>query len=184
MSGYRIFLVGPRACGKTTLALYLAHNHNYRAIDLDSAFSEMFSQEAFVAANGWRAFREKEGDVFRTVLGKLDPDCDTVVSTGGGLVLDKGNRRLLRESGLVVYLYAPEDELVRRLRADPKSKQRPRFAKGTLEEEVRATMAERAKLYESVADCTVNTMMPLDTITDQIFSRLFRREIIKFFPEH
>ncbi len=172
MRAKTIFLVGPRACGKTTLASHLAKKYGYRAIDLDVIFAETVSQsiEEYVAANGWPAFRKKECEVFEETIKTLDKGEDTVVSTGGGLVLEEKNRDLLKESGLVVYLDVPVEKLIERLKFDPKSSQRPKLARGTLEDEVRATVASREKLYRSVADCTVSGMMALDTIAEQIFS--------------
>ncbi|MBQ7607918.1 MAG: AAA family ATPase [Desulfovibrionaceae bacterium] len=174
MGGNRILLVGPRACGKTTLALYLAENKGYRAIDLDERFTESVSQsiESYVAANGWPAFRAKEHEILASTLANLDNQEDTVVSTGGGIVLSMENRRLLRKSGCVVYLAVPPDELVRRLVRDPKSSMRPKLSQATLEEEVRATLASRETLYSLVANLKVDATLPVSAMAEQILTFL------------
>jgi len=68
------------------------------------------------------------------------------------------NRRLLKKTGVVIYLKADLPDVVERLRRDAKNTQsRPPLTDGDLIEETRSVLLQRAPLYRSVADYTVET---------------------------
>ncbi len=50
-------------------------------------------------AEGWARFRELE-----TLSLKAVTLPNTVIATGGGIVLAEGNRQFMRENGVVIYL--------------------------------------------------------------------------------
>ena len=93
----RIFLVGPRGCGKTTIGLMLATKLGARFWDTDLVLQDLLGRSIadFVASEGWERFREEEHKALCLVLEKADVQCPHVVSTGGGIVLGEANRKLL-----------------------------------------------------------------------------------------
>ncbi|MCR5563156.1 MAG: shikimate kinase II, partial [Desulfovibrio sp.] len=68
-TGKRIFLVGPRASGKTTVGRMLAGALGWLFVDTDVRFENNVGMgiARFVAENGWPAFREAESRVLRDV---------------------------------------------------------------------------------------------------------------------
>jgi len=143
-----IFLIGPRACGKTSVGRALAKRLGMEFVDTDHAFVEAVGMDiaSFVEANGWDAFRDEEA---RTLEREAAPG-GRVIGCGGGIVLREENRAVL-SGGLTLYLKTGPDELARRLAADPLASQRPSLTGKSLADEVREVLAERAGFYEGCA---------------------------------
>jgi shikimate kinase len=143
-----IYLIGPRASGKTTLGRKLAQSLGRPFLDLDARFVEKRGESiaALVAREGWDAFRRAEADI----LAETAREKGLVAATGGGVVLLPENRAILSK-GLVLYLQAHPDRLAERLMADLNAEQRPNLTALGLKEEIVATLAEREPLYFSLA---------------------------------
>ncbi len=144
-----IFLIGPRAAGKTTLGAALAQALGLEFADIDVILQQeaQASVAELVEREGWPAFRRLESLLLQRRAGP-----GTVVATGGGAVLAQENREFMRKSGLTFYLRAPADVLVGRLLADPDPAQRPSLTGRGLLEEVAAVLEERTPLYTDAAD--------------------------------
>lgn len=152
--GKAIYLIGPRASGKSTLAQKLATIlPGYVAVDTDTLFCEMSGKSIadYVATYGWQGFREEETRTLKLVAQRVRTE-NLVVATGGGIVLAECNRKLLAEQGWVCYLKVPESLLVERLCADPQEQLRPALGTGSVQEEVHRVLVERAALYEECAN--------------------------------
>ncbi|WP_207259755.1 shikimate kinase AroL [Desulfovibrio sp. Huiquan2017] len=143
-----IFLIGPRACGKTSVGRALAERLGMEFVDTDQAFAEAVGMDiaAFVEAHGWEAFRDEEA----ATLVREAASGGRVIGCGGGMVLRSENRAVLAE-GVVLYLKADPDELARRLLADPLEAQRPSLTGKSVAAEIREVLAARALLYEECA---------------------------------
>lgn len=141
-----IFLVGARAAGKTTLGRLFARDVSCRFMDTDHVLAEKWgcSVAEFVNREGWEAFRLEERAALREVSEK---GVRTVVATGGGMVLDPGNRTFMREHGVVFYLAASAATLAARLRQEANMAQRPSLTGGDTAGEMGAVLAARHALY-------------------------------------
>ena len=148
--------------GKSTLGKYLAHTLNYRFIDTDDVIVQATGQSIndIFATQGEAAFRTIETQV----LSQVAPYTKTVVATGGGMVIKQENWSQL-QSGLVVWLNVPVDELVARLNRD---QSRPLLKQGDLRDKLAMLLEQRQKRYAQ-ADVTVN-YQPGDQV-DAIASR-------------
>ncbi|KAF0655130.1 shikimate kinase [Cyanobium sp. Copco_Reservoir_LC18] len=116
LDGLNIYLVGMMGAGKSAVGRPLAEALGYRFIDADAALTEVAGRpiaEIF-ASEGEDAFRTLE----TAVLNGIASWHSLVVATGGGAVTRPENWGHMRQ-GLVVWLDAPEEELLRRLAADP-----------------------------------------------------------------
>ncbi len=116
-----IYLYGAPASGKTTLGRRLAAALGARFVDLDEAVearSGMRVADMF-AKSGERFFRDAESAELSLVASDAAAaGGETVVSLGGGTLLDPHNRELCEKSGLVICLESPSDEeLARRIGA-------------------------------------------------------------------
>lgn len=142
-----LFLVGPMGAGKSTIGRLLAARLGRRFVDMD---------EEIAAASGRsipRIFQEEGEDAFRRLerdaLRRLRAEGgDLVVATGGGVVLDPANRRLLRE-GIVVWLDAPPEVTAARTAGDAN---RPLLAGVDPLEKAQELDRKRRPLYAEVAD--------------------------------
>ena len=147
-----IYLIGPRASGKTTLGKRLAERLDRPFLDLDAAFCEKYGETIadMVGRDGWDAFRLAEA----AILAETAQQDGLVVATGGGVVLMPENRKLLAK-GRVFYLQADPERLVERLMADLNAQQRPKLTELGLREEITATLAEREPLYLGCAHASL-----------------------------
>ena len=153
----RIFLVGYRGTGKTTVGRLVADALGWAFADADAlieADAGMTIADIF-AAEGEAGFRNREAAVLADLCGGPDR---VVGATGGGVVLRPANRELLTASGFVAWLTAPPDLLWERIQADATTAaRRPNLTAAGGAEEVERLLAVREPLYRTVANTTVPT---------------------------
>lgn len=151
----RLFLIGPRGSGKTTVARLLAERLGWRWVDADVLLEARHGQtiRALFAAEGESGFRDKEAALLRELCALPHH----VIATGGGVVLRPANRELLRASGHVAWLTADVDTLWARLQADAKSEQRPALTAAGGRSEVAEVVSAREALYRECAHRLVET---------------------------
>ena len=146
-----IVLVGFMGCGKTTIGRKLAVRLGYHYIDTDYQIEkeEGIRIKEIFATKGEPYFRSLETNLLRRLLGV----CNTVVATGGGILLTPGNFELVRQIGRIVYLRADLDDIYERIQRNNK---RPVVELGNLYETIKIMLAERQTHYEK-ADYTIDT---------------------------
>jgi shikimate kinase len=161
-----IILIGFMGSGKTTIGRSISKKSGLKYVDLD----RMIVKEAGMAVKkifalrGEKAFRDMESKV----VAKASRLKGVVVATGGGVINRPVNIRRLKKAGLVVYLKAPFDEIVRRIR---NRDDRPLFDVNDLSS-VRKLYNKRGPVYRGAAAFAVNTQN--DTvagITNKIIKR-------------
>lgn len=142
-----VYLVGPMGSGKTTLGRRTAKLLGLRFIDCDQEIEDRtgVSVSLIFEIEGESGFRERESALLR----ELSEVPGLLVATGGGAVLREENRRLMRASGLVVWLRTPVSHQVARLRRD---RTRPLLQIPDRADLLRQLAAERNPLYTEVAD--------------------------------
>jgi shikimate kinase len=149
LCGLNLYLVGMMGAGKSSVGRPLAEALGYRFLDADTALEQAAGRaipEIF-ASDGEEGFRELE----TAVLDGIAAWHSLVVATGGGVVTRPVNWGHLRQ-GVVIWLDAPEDLLLRRLRAD--STARPLLAQADPAARLAALLEARRPLYAQ-ADLTV-----------------------------
>jgi shikimate kinase len=181
--GDRIFLIGPRGSGKTTIACALASQLGWSWVDADAELERAAGRsirEVF-AAEGESVFREHEAAVLR----ELAERSRCVVATGGGVVLRADNREVLRR-GWVVWLNADADSLWQRLQGDDcTTRQRPALTALPPLEEIIEVLCVREPLYAACADHRVETAgRDVDAIIVEIMTILRRRDAVAPEGEH
>ena len=147
-----LVLVGPMGAGKSSIGRRLADRFGLAFADADHAIEARCgtSVATIFECEGEAGFRARE----REALAALLAGEGLLLATGGGAVLDPGNRELLRSRGFVVWLQVGVDEQLQRLARD---RTRP-----LLQREDRAAVLyemaqERAPLYAEVADLCFDT---------------------------
>lgn len=162
-----IILVGFMGTGKTTIGRKLAVRLGYRFVDTDRyiemeqccRISELFQKL------GEPHFRNLESSLLRR-LAKME---NTVVATGGGILVTPGNIDLIRKIGFSVNLQAPLDEIFERVTRNNK---RPLVQTENPLKTVTDLYEARRHLYEK-ADVTIDTRsMKMWHIVSKIINEL------------
>ena len=99
---------------------------------------------------GEEGFRKREA----AAIEDLTALHDIVLSTGGGVVIREDNRKRLVSRGLVIYLNASVDQLLKRTARD---RNRPLLQTADPRAKLEELMAVRDPLYRQVADIVINT---------------------------
>ena len=161
----RIFLIGYRGTGKSTIARLLADKLGLEAIDADHELERRAGKtiRRIFAEDGEPAFRDLES----ALLAELGQRDGVVIATGGGVVLRPENRAILR-TGRVVWLTAPAEVLWRRMCGDESTRERrPDLAQGGLGE-VAELLRMREPLYRECAELTIDAEQSPEAIVEAI----------------
>jgi len=138
--------------GKSTVGRLLARRCGFDFIDCDR---ELEARSGVTIATifeleGEESFRRREA----ALIDELTQRPRIVLATGGGAILSEENRRHLRGRGLVIYLRASIDEILRRTQKD---RARPLLQTTDRRSRVSQLLAEREALYEGIAHVTVQS---------------------------
>ncbi len=165
-----VFLIGLMGAGKTTVGRILARELKYRFVDTDHEIETRTGVDipTIFEIEGERGFRRRESQVIE----ELTRQSGIVLATGGGVVLDPGNRHHLREHGTVVYLAASPETLNERTRHD---RARPLLQVDDRLATLKNLYLQRDPLYREIAHLVVEVG---NTQASQV-----ARRILKAVPE-
>ena len=146
----RIYLIGFMGSGKTTLGRLLAKTLKTEFIDLDEwiELKEKRSIATVFQTDGEAYFRDLEYKALKTIKS------ETVIATGGGIIVEDQNRELLASRGTVFYLHTPLETQVERTAKD---KDRPLLKDQDPRKILKRLQEDRQTQYEEVADHIINT---------------------------
>jgi cytidylate kinase len=99
--------------GKSTIGQLVAERTGMKFIDTDKQIERQQGTKIsdIFATEGEEAFRDLETALLR----ELEAVEDTVIATGGGIVIREGNRELLKSLGTVMFLDASPEVLLERI---------------------------------------------------------------------
>lgn len=149
---YNIVLIGFMGTGKTAIGDRLSQLLRMDTIDTDvlierqmkTSISKMFEE------HGEKYFRQIEKDMIKRVSLRKN----TIISCGGGVVLDSENVEHLKKTGKIVLLSAQPEIIYERVKND----QNLPVLKGNMTVEfITKKMEERKDKYEAAADIIVDT---------------------------
>ena len=146
----RVVLTGFRGTGKTTVGGILAARLGLPFIDVDRLIEERAGRKIprVFREEGEAGFRRRERDAIATL-----PGGDSVVSAGGGAVIDPVNVEALRRGSLVFLLQAGEGTLSARIGTSD----RPSLTGRPVADEVGELLRERMPAYLRAADHCIST---------------------------
>ena len=147
-----VVLCGFMGSGKTTVGRLLAQRLGRRFVDLDELIAQAAGQSIaeIFKTRGEPYFRALETKAAKQLSGAGG----SVISCGGGTVLNPENAALLRTNGKLIYLAVRPETVLARLRQDVT---RPLLAGDEAQKKQRITalLAQREPLYRAAADFTV-----------------------------
>ena len=164
----RLILIGMMGAGKTTVGRLLARRLKRGFYDADEEIQRRCGVRIPVIFDieGEAGFRARETQM----IAELCALNNFVLATGGGAVLAKENRRVIAESGVVVYLHARPPHLWQRVCHD---RNRPLLATADPQRTLEELYAERDPLYREIADLVMDTgKQSVQTLTKDLLGRL------------
>jgi shikimate kinase len=147
-----IYLIGPMGTGKTAVGKQLARLLEQPFIDSDAEIEHQAGVDIpyIFEREGEAGFRQRE----REALAELCQRDGIVLATGGGAVLSPENRRLLQDTGVVIYL---QTSLAQQLQRVGKGRGRPLLKGGDLVQRLTQLREAREPLYQEIADIRLST---------------------------
>jgi len=152
----KLFLIGYRCTGKTTIGKRLADHLGYAFLDTDQIIEQQAGSSIsdMVELHGWDHFRQVEQNaLFNTEILQ-----DTVIATGGGIIINPENRRFIQKNGFCIWFDADIQTILSRLSRDNKTaSSRPSLTSKDLLEETEELLSVRIPLYEECSHMKVDT---------------------------
>jgi len=146
-----IILIGMMGSGKSTIARAIGKAYSMKVIDSDREI------EAQIGKRITEVFESSGESVFRSLESKwcesLEKIRNTVIATGGGIILDPENQALLRQQGFVVWLNPTLSSITQRT----SSKNRPLLKSGNPEKVFLDLFKKREPIYKSTAHMVLDT---------------------------
>ena len=161
-----ISLCGMMGSGKSTIGKILANKLDYNFIDVD----KMIEIEAKKTIK--KIFEEDGEEYFRDLEEKITINIlqhkKTIVSLGGGAIINKKVRSAIKENSYNIYLNVDVNILTKRLQ---NSKTRPLIYKKNLKKELINLIGIREKFYQK-ADLVVKNEKNIIETTESIIKKI------------
>lgn len=173
-----LYLVGFMGTGKTTIGRAASQRMGFTLLDSDHEIERQQGKtiaEIF-AGPGEPAFRALERQYIETG----HPATRTVVSCGGGLVVQPGMLELLQKRGVVICLHASIETILART---ARHQHRPLLNVEDPDARVRALYAQREPIYRRSGTLILTDSRPLHDIVNHVI-RTWRREASEFARKH
>ena len=163
-----IYLIGMMGSGKSVVGKKLANqlNMNYVDIDIDlESINDMKILDIF-SQSGEKKFREMESAYF--IEKSKQTNC--MFSTGGGIILDKTNRFVLKNNGVTFFLEGDCNVLFNRLKHQSN---RPLLNSDNPMDQISLIWEKRKEYYYESSHYTINTNdLSIDDVVNEIILKL------------
>ena len=161
-----ITLCGMMGSGKSAIGKILANKLNYNFIDVDNIIENE-------AKKTIKKIFEEDGEVYfrdleEKITIKILENRETVVSLGGGAIVNKKIRNSIKKNSYNIYLNVDVDILTKRLQF---SKTRPLIHKKDLKTELINLIDKRKKYYQK-ADLIIQNEKNIIETTENIIKKI------------
>ena len=162
-----IALTGFMAVGKSAVGRTLAKTLKRRFVDLDRTIEKKEGKKIrdIFTERGEAYFRQLE----RQALSEVLEQKNQVIATGGGVVMDAENLRLLKDKTFLVCLTASVDVLLNRVGNAAK---RPLLRVPNRQQRIEELLAQRAKNYAQAHAQVDTSERTIDQVVDKIIEHL------------
>src|SRR6266550_8228315 len=168
--GRSIVLIGMMGAGKSSVGRCLERRTGLALLDTDEIVSSKFGMSIpeIFAKHDENKFREAEAKALRAMAMPKQ----TIIVTGGGIVLRQENVELLRRMGVIVWLDGNEDTLFARA---SRKRNRPLLQTKNPRKTFSRILRPRRSLYADIADVHVDaSVLTDDEVALAILSKLRR----------
>lgn len=147
-----LWLIGMMGSGKTAVGNRISSATGVQFVDTDAMVVAHVGRPVaeIFASEGEEAFRSYETDAVQRASG----GARSVIATGGGVVLRRENVETMRATGMVLYLTATPETLLRRIGSDTA---RPLLAGKDAQAVLAGLLAHRRSLYDSARHIVIDT---------------------------
>lgn len=149
---FNIVLIGFMGSGKTSVSKGLSTLLEMDSIDTDDLIIEKsgMSIDGIFNTYGEAGFRKLEKEIIES----LQDIKNTIISCGGGVVLNATNINLLKNNGQLIWLKTSPQEIYSRLSED---KSRPLLKDDLTMERLSEMLDSRLPLYKNASDLVIDT---------------------------
>ncbi len=148
-----IVLIGYRGAGKSAVGRRLAARLGRTLLSTDAEIVRRAHRTIpeIVAQDGWEYFRDLESNICRELAARDQ----LVIDTGGGAILRMQNVEALKNNGILFWLTASVETIVKRIGGDT---QRPSLTGAkSFVDEIQDLLRERTPKYQAAADHVITT---------------------------
>ncbi|MDA7922111.1 shikimate kinase [Verrucomicrobiales bacterium] len=147
-----LILIGFMGTGKTSVGMRVAKSLGFTFVDTDQLIVEKAGKPIpkIFEEDGEPVFRKIETDVLRESLTQENQ----VISTGGGIVTNEENRKMLKEAGYTIWLQAGPDTIYDRV---SRNKNRPLLQTEDPKATILQMLADRNQSYCDSMDLAIKT---------------------------
>jgi shikimate kinase len=152
-----IVLIGMMGAGKSSVGRSLHRRTGLALHDTDEIVTSKFGMSIpeIFAEHGEKKFRDAETEVLR----HMRTEGQTIIITGGGIVLRKENVEILRSQAVIVWLDGDEETLFARA---SRKRNRPLLHTKNPRKTFSQILGARRPLYTNIADIRVDTSVLTD----------------------
>jgi shikimate kinase len=138
--------------GKTSIGKKLSKMMKFNFIDTDHLIEEKTGVDipTIFEHEGESGFRKRENKILEDISNIEN----SVLGTGGGIIILEENRKIIKNMGFIVYLTASIKELVYRTEQD---RNRPLIKNGDTKKKIEEILKEREKIYENISNIKIST---------------------------
>lgn len=170
-----LILCGMMGAGKTTIGVKLAEITGRCWYDTDQMITDKHGKISDI----FEYYGEEHFRLLETQIVKGFSEADNlVISTGGGLVLRAENNEILKKNGVIIFLRASLETLIKRLKI---YENRPllQAKSGMVSKRLEDLLKVRGPVYEEVADYIVDVDDKSTEETAKEIVELLRLHLIK-----
>ena len=167
---FNIVLIGFMGSGKTSVGEQLSQLLEMDYVDTDNLIIEKSDKtiNEIFEIHGQDYFRRLEMETIKN----LEVYENTIISCGGGVVLNPDNIKSLRQSGTIVWLKASSEEIYRRISND---KTRPLLKDGFTVDHLDKVLKSRLIQYENSMDIEIDTDgRSIEEVCNEIIRKLIK----------
>ena len=168
-----ISLIGAMGSGKTVIGKSLAEKLGFNFIDIDEEIVTKTGRSItdIFEADGEPEFRKIENLVLKDILDSIDSK-KTIISCGGGIVLNEDNREMLKKNSICIWLYTNPEKVIERI---GKTDKRPLLKGKDILETAKSIFEQRKFLYASTADMIIlNDSIEVNGVVSKIIGEIER----------
>ncbi len=169
-----VVLTGFMGAGKNAIGKRLAQELNLEFANTDDIIEK---EEGITITQIFKKFGEKYfRKLEKEVVKKVAQGKDQVISTGGGVVLDRENISNLKRNGVIICLWASPEVIRERTE---KETYRPLLENVNREKRIKKLLDYRKPFYEKSADYIIDTShLTVKEVVEKILKYLRLRQII------